>query len=80
MLRECLAGCLGALQTTSHQSVKLKLRLPEGAAVKFAKISGALQVVKRAGGRDVECSLGDLRYGDKRGEHDEADCISNVEC
>ena len=29
MLRECVAGCLGALQSTSHQNVKLKLRLPQ---------------------------------------------------
>lgn len=66
MLRECLAGCLGSLQTTSHQNVKLKLRLPEGSPAKFVKISGAMQVTKRATGRDAEASLGDLRFGDKR--------------
>ena len=67
MLRECVAGCLGSLQTTSHQNVKLKLRLPEGSPAKFVKISGALQITKRATGRDAEASLGDLRFGDKRG-------------
>ncbi|KAK5008534.1 hypothetical protein LTR28_003846, partial [Elasticomyces elasticus] len=66
MLRECVAGCVGALQSTSHQNVKLKLRLPEGSPAKFAKISGALQITKRATGRDAEVSLGDLRFGDKR--------------
>ncbi|KAI9693540.1 MAG: hypothetical protein M1820_009155 [Bogoriella megaspora] len=66
MLRECLAGCLGSLQTISHQNVKLKLRLPEGSPAKFVKTSGALQVTKRATGRDVEALLGDLRFGDKR--------------
>lgn len=66
MLRECLAGCLGSLQTTSHQNVKLKLRLPEGSPAKFVKISGALQITKRATGRDAEAALGDLRFGDKR--------------
>ena len=66
MLRECLAGCMGALQSTSHQNLKLKLHLPEGAPAKFVKISGALQVTKRASGRDAEISLGDMRYGDKR--------------
>ena len=66
MLRECVAGCLGSLQSTSHQNVKLKLRLPEGSPAKFVKISGALQVTKRATGRDAEASLGDLRFGDKR--------------
>ena len=66
MLRECLAGCIGALQSTSHQNVKLKLRLPEGSPAKFVKISGALQITKRATGRDAEASLGDLRFGDKR--------------
>lgn len=66
MLRECLAGCLGALQTMSHQNVKLKLKLPEGSPAKFVKISGALQITKRATGKDAEASLGDLRFGDKR--------------
>ena len=67
MLRECLAGCLGALQTMSHQNVKLKIvRLPEGSPAKFVKISGALQITKRATGKDAEASLGDLRFGDKR--------------
>ncbi|KAI8942200.1 hypothetical protein NX059_000286 [Plenodomus lindquistii] len=66
MLRECVAGCLGSLQTTSHQNVKLKLRLPEGSPAKFVKISGALQITKRATGRDAEAALGDLRFGDKR--------------
>ncbi|KAI0997969.1 hypothetical protein K3495_g10221 [Podosphaera aphanis] len=66
MLRECLAGCLGAMQSTSHQNVKLKLHLPEGSPAKFVKISGALQTTKRATGKDAEASLGDLRFGDKR--------------
>lgn len=66
MLRECLAGCLGSMQTLSHQNVKLKLKLPEGSPAKFHKISGALQITKRATGRDAEAALGDLRFGDKR--------------
>ncbi|EEH45908.2 uncharacterized protein PADG_02058 [Paracoccidioides brasiliensis Pb18] len=66
MLRECVAGCLGLLQSTSHQNVKLKLRLPEGSPAKFVKISGALHTTKRAAGRDAEAALGDLRFGDKR--------------
>lgn len=66
MLRECVAGCLGSLQTISHQNVKLKLRLPEGSPAKFVKISGALQITKRAAGRDAEAALGDFRFGDKR--------------
>ncbi|KAI1868196.1 hypothetical protein JX265_007019 [Neoarthrinium moseri] len=66
MLRECLGGCLGSMQSLSHQNVKLKLKLPEGSPARFHKISGALQVTKRATGRDAEASLGDLRFGDKR--------------
>lgn len=66
MLRECVAGCIGSLQTMSHQNVKLKLRLPEGSPAKFVKISGALQITKRATGKDAEASLGDMRFGDKR--------------
>ena len=66
MLRECAAGVLGSLQSTSHQNVKLKLKLPEGSPAKFYKISGALQTTKRATGRDAEAALGDLHFGDKR--------------
>ena len=66
MLRECAAGCLGALQSTSHQNVKVKLKLPEGSPAKFVKISGALQITKRATGRDAEAAVGDLRFGEKR--------------
>lgn len=66
MLRECLAGVFGSLQSTSHQNVKLKLRLPEGSPAKFVKISGALHYTKRATGKDAEAALGDLRFGDKR--------------
>ncbi|KAI7053044.1 hypothetical protein KC352_g45310, partial [Hortaea werneckii] len=54
------------MQSTSHQNVRLKLRLPEGSPAKFVKISGALQITKRATGRDAEAMLGDLRFGDKR--------------
>lgn len=65
-LRECAAGCLGSLQSTSHQNVKLKLHLPEGSTAKFVKISGAMQTIKRATGKDAEASLGNLRFGDRR--------------
>ncbi|KAL6249836.1 hypothetical protein RBB50_003692 [Rhinocladiella similis] len=66
MLRECAAGVLGALQSMSHQNVKLKLKLPEGSPGKFVKINGALQTTKRSTGRDAEATLGDLHFGDKR--------------
>ncbi|KAI5787333.1 Pleckstrin homology domain-containing protein [Pyronema domesticum] len=66
ILRECIAGCIGSLQTLSHQNAKLKLRLPEGSPSRFVKISGALHVSKRASGRDAEVALGDLRFGDKK--------------
>lgn len=70
MLRECVAGCLGSLQSISHHNVRLKLRLPEGSPAKFVKISGALHTTKRAAGRDAEALLGDLRFGDRRGMSD----------
>ncbi|KAF3924871.1 hypothetical protein ABW21_db0205266 [Orbilia brochopaga] len=66
MLRECLAGCMGALQSSSHQNVKVKLKLPEGSPARFTKINGALQVTKRATGREAEAALGDLKFGDKK--------------
>ncbi|KAH0565636.1 hypothetical protein GP486_000968 [Trichoglossum hirsutum] len=75
MLRECVAGCLGSLQTLSHQNAKLRLKLPEGSPAKFVKISGALQITKRATGRDAEATLGDLRFGDKRGSRSIKVCV-----
>ena len=79
MLRVCVAGCLGSMQTTSHQNVKLKLRLPEGSPAKFVKISGALQITKRATGKDAEAALGDLRFGDKRGKLNRSSNLSSNE-
>ncbi|CAZ80230.1 unnamed protein product [Tuber melanosporum] len=66
MLRECVAGCIGALQTLSHQNAKLRLKLPEGSPARFVKISGALHVSKRSSGREAEAALGDLHFGDKK--------------
>ena len=66
MLRECVAGVLGSLQSISHQNVVLKLKLPEGSPGKFNKVSGALQITKRANGKETEASLGDFRFGEKR--------------
>ena len=70
MLRECVAGCLGSIQSLSHQNVKLKMRLPEGSPARFVKIHGSLQSTRRVGGRDAEALLGDLRFGEKRGERE----------
>lgn len=66
MLRECVAGVLGSLQSICHQNVVLKLRLPDGSPGRFSKISGALLATTRATGREAEASLGDLRFGEKR--------------
>jgi hypothetical protein len=66
MLRECLAGCIGSLQSISHQDVKLRLRLPDGSPAKFVKVSGALEQAKNVPGRSIEVALGDLRNGDRR--------------
>jgi hypothetical protein len=66
MLRDCLAGCFGSLQSISHQNVKLRLRLPDGSSAKFVKVSGALEQAKNVPGRSIEVALGDLRYGDRR--------------
>ncbi|KAJ8610973.1 hypothetical protein MRB53_038186 [Persea americana] len=67
MLRECVAGCLGSLQTISHQDVKVKLRLPIESPARFAKINGGLTEIKSvADHQEVIIDLGDLRFGDKR--------------
>lgn len=65
-LRECVAGCLGSLQSISHQNAKLKLHLPDSSSATFVKASGAMHVTKRSTGKDIELVLGNLRFGDKR--------------
>lgn len=67
MLRESIAGVVGSLQSLSHQNARLKLKLPEGSPARFFKISGALHISKRASGKEAEASLGDLRFGDRKG-------------
>lgn len=68
-LRDCVAGCLGSLMSLSHQNARLKLRLPDDVKARFDKVQGALKVIKRAGGREVDVELGDLRFGDRRGKY-----------
>lgn len=53
--------------TLSHQNARLKLRLPDGVKARLDKVQGALKVIKRAGGREADVELGDLRFGDRRG-------------
>lgn len=65
-IRECVAGCIGSLQSISHQNVALKLKLPEGSPAKIVKISGALQTTRRQNGREAEAALGDFRFGERR--------------
>lgn len=67
MLRECLAGVLGSLQSISHQDVKVKLRLPEDTPARLIKVTGATGAAQLTSGREAEAPLGDLRFGDKRG-------------
>lgn len=67
LIRESVAGCIGSLQSISHQNVILKMKLPDGSPGKISKISGALHTTRRANGRDAEAALGDFRFGEKRG-------------
>lgn len=68
MLRDAISGCLGSLQSTSHHNVKLKFTLPDGLPAKIIRIMGVTESTLERCERTAEATLGDLRFGDRRGK------------
>jgi hypothetical protein len=64
-LREVIGGCMGSLQSLSHQKLEVRLRVPASQA-RIVKISGAEKSNIRPAGREAVIELRQMYFGQKR--------------
>jgi hypothetical protein len=64
-LREVIGGCMGSLQSLSHQKLEVRLRVPASQG-RIVKIAGAEKVNIRPAGREAIIELRQMYFGQKR--------------
>jgi hypothetical protein len=64
-LREVIGGCMGSLQSLSHQKLEVRLRVPANQG-RIVKISGADKAEVRPAGRDAIIELNHMYFGQRR--------------
>ena len=64
-LREVIGGCVGSLQSLSHQKLVIRLRVP-ASQCRIVKISGAEKCDIRPAGREATLELRQMYFGQKR--------------
>lgn len=64
-LREVVGGCIGSLQSMSHQKLEVRLRVPASQG-RIVKITGADKYEIRPAGREATLELRHMYFGQKR--------------
>jgi hypothetical protein len=64
-LREVIGGCMGSLQSLSHQKLEVRLRVP-ASQCRIVKITGAEKSNIRPAGREAVIELRQMYFGQKR--------------
>jgi hypothetical protein len=64
-LREVVGGCMGCLQSLSHQRLEIRLRVPSSQC-RIVKVSGAEKVDIRPAGREATIELRQMCFGQRR--------------
>ena len=64
-LREVIGGCVGSLQSLSHQKIEIRLRVP-ASQCRIVKITGAEKCDIRPAGREATLELRQMYFGQKR--------------
>lgn len=64
-LREVIGGCVGSLQSLSHQKLEIRLRVP-ASQCRIVKITGAEKADIRPAGREAIIQLQQMYFGQKR--------------
>ena len=64
-LREVIGGCIGSLQSLSHQKLEVRLRVPASQG-RIVKITGAEKSDIRPAGREAMVELRQMYFGQKR--------------
>jgi hypothetical protein len=64
-LREVIGGCMGSLQSLSHQRLEIRLRVP-ASQCRIVKITGAEKADIRPAGREATVELRQMYFGQRR--------------
>lgn len=65
-LRDAMAGCIGAMLCVAIHSLRLHLNVQERRWFKIRKVAGVASAIVSSDGKDVDISLGELRFGEKK--------------
>ena len=65
-LKEAIAGCIGGLLSVAVGTLKLHLNVQERRWFKIRKVAGVGTAIVSSDGKDVDISMGELRYGEKK--------------
>lgn len=65
-LREAMAGCIGGMLCVAVHSLHLHLNVQERRWFKIRKVAGVASAIVSSDGKDVDITLGELRYGEKK--------------
>lgn len=65
-LRECVAGCIGALMSIALTDVRLHISVPSDNHFRVRKVTGITGSIISTNGKDVDLDLGEMRFGEKR--------------
>lgn len=65
-LKEAMAGCIGGMLCVAVHSLRLHLNVQERKWFKIRKVAGVASAIVSSDGKDVDISLGELRFGEKK--------------
>ena len=65
-LKEAIAGCVGGMLSAAIGSLKLHINVQERRWFKIRKVAGVGTAIVSSDGKDVDITLGALRYGQKK--------------
>ncbi|MCO5590095.1 hypothetical protein L7F22_044064 [Adiantum nelumboides] len=65
-LRECIAGCIGALMSIALTDVRLHISVPSDNHFRVRKVTGITGSIISTNGKDVDLDLGEMRFGEMR--------------
>lgn len=63
-LRECVAGCIGALMSVALTDVRLHISVPSDNHFRVRKVTGCAGSILSSNGKDVDLDLGEMRFGE----------------
>jgi hypothetical protein len=65
-LRDCIAGCIGAMMSIGLLNMKLHVKIVDGQRFRIRKVSGGPSSILSSDGQNVDVDVGELRYGERK--------------